>query len=696
MTGSVLSGFHFLQLSATAKLRPLLSALQAAGPSLLFGFRLWASASLALYAAFWLQLDNPFWAGASAAIVCQPQLGASLRKGWFRILGTIIGAVVSVVLIACFPQDRVLFLGALALWGAACAFVATLLRNFASYAAALSGYTTAIIAGDLFGNVGGVDANAAFILALTRATEICLGIVCAGVVLAGTDLGGARRRLAALFAGLAGEIATGLAGTLVAATEGRDFRDMHAVRRELVRKVNALDPVVDQALGESSEIRYFAPVLHRALDSFFSALIGWHAVDVHLTQISQDERREEAATILKNLPQQLRSAPEPAATVRWLASPAAVHQMFQMAASPLMALPAGTPSLRLLADKTAETFNGIAHALDGFVLLLAGSAKLPLRRGGKLRQVPDWLPALIGAGRAFITIAGVSLFWIVTGWPGGGLTITFAAIVTLLLAPRAEETYGVAVLFVIGYVLDLILTAVVAFAILPSLPTHSFAAFSLVMGICLVPIGILFRVARQPWQVGLLTAVMMGFLPILRPTNPETYDAQQFYNIGLAIVVGMVVATLSFRLIPPLSPAFRARRLLALTLRDLRGLAKGRTQHNWPNRVIGRLVALPNAAAPLQRAQLLAALSVGSEIIHLRHLADQFDVGATLDAALFAVAEGDSASAIVRLSRLDEMLSLQLTDGPDAQIVLRARGRILVISEALGRHAAFFDTGGPR
>ncbi|SEE73261.1 Fusaric acid resistance protein family protein [Rhizobiales bacterium GAS191] len=62
--------------SAIVGLRRREQALRAAGPPLLFGFRLWVSVSLALYAAFWLQLDNPFWAGASAAIVCQPQLGA--------------------------------------------------------------------------------------------------------------------------------------------------------------------------------------------------------------------------------------------------------------------------------------------------------------------------------------------------------------------------------------------------------------------------------------------------------------------------------------------------------------------------------------------------------------------------------------------------------------------------------------------
>jgi uncharacterized membrane protein YccC len=129
-------------------------AARAAGPPLLFGLRLWASACLALYVAFWLELDNAFWAGTTAAIVCQPNLGASLRKGWYRMIGTVVGAVAIVVLTACFPQDRAAFLVSLALWGAGCALVATLLRNFASYSAALAGYTVAIIASDQLGAVG--------------------------------------------------------------------------------------------------------------------------------------------------------------------------------------------------------------------------------------------------------------------------------------------------------------------------------------------------------------------------------------------------------------------------------------------------------------------------------------------------------------------------------------------------------------
>src|SRR6202047_961569 len=86
-------------------------ALATAGPPLVFAIRLWGSVCLALFSAFWLELDSPYWAGGTAAIVCQPQLGASLRKGWFRIIGTIVGAVVIVILTVWFPQDRVGYLG---------------------------------------------------------------------------------------------------------------------------------------------------------------------------------------------------------------------------------------------------------------------------------------------------------------------------------------------------------------------------------------------------------------------------------------------------------------------------------------------------------------------------------------------------------------------------------------------------------
>jgi uncharacterized membrane protein YccC len=654
--------------------------------SVLFGLRLWASVSLALYVAFWLELDNAFWAGTTAAIVCQPHLGASLRKGWFRLVGTVVGAVAIVVLTACFPQDRAPFLIGLALWGAACALAATILRNFAAYAAALAGYTAAIIASDQLGATGGPNGDA-FMLAVYRASEICIGIVCAGIVLAGTDLGGARRRLATLFADLSAEIASRFTGTLVVA--GAKFEETQTIRRELVRRVIALDSVIDEAFGESSQLRYHSPVLQTAVDGLLAALGGWRVAAVRLARLPEGEAWQQAEAVLQNLPQQLRSAPEQGEPTRWMADPTRLLRACDAAIRRLFALPAGTPSVRLLADQTAEGLAGISHALNGLALLIAGPARSASRsRGVRRLRIPDWLPPLVNAGRAFVVIGAAELFWIVTEWPNGALAITFAAIGVILFAPRADQAYTTAIGFMIGSILSVAIAATLKFAVLPNVET--FASFSLIIGFVLVPAGAFLAVQ---WRPAIFTGIVTAFVPLLAPTNPMSYDTEQFYNAALAIVAGVGAAALSFRLIPPLSPSFRTRRLLELTLRDLHRLAQGSipyTPNDWLDRMYGRFSVLPDQAQPLQRSQLLAAFSVGAEIIQLRHICRRFDLGAGLDAALEAFACGSSAIATTRLANLDAALASR----PDAA-TLRARGLILAISEALTQHSSYFDAGAP-
>ena len=208
------------------------------------------------------------------------------------------------------------------------------------------------------------------------------------------------------------------------------------------------------------------------------------------------------------------------------------------------------------------------------------------------------------------------------------------------------------------------------------------------LALVLVPAATGLALAR-PSQVILFTAMASNFLPMLAPANPENYDIQQFYNSALGILAGSGAGALSFRLLPPLSPAFRTRRLLALTLRDLHRLATGPipdTAKDWQDHLFGRLALLPDAAQPLQRAQLIAALLIGTEIIKLRHFCRQFDLGSNIDAGLDAFARGNSVTAVARLADLDRAL------GSHSDIdALRARSIILGISETLTHHAAYFD-----
>src|SRR5580658_2983558 len=402
---------------------------------LLFGVRLWASVCLALFVAFWLELDNPFWAGTSAAIVCQPQLGASLRKGWFRMIGTVVAATMIVILTACFPQDRISFLGLLALWGGICAFAATALRNFASYSAALAGYTAVIIAADNLGATGGASPDI-FMLAVTRASEICIGIASAGVILAATDFGSAQRRLAASIANLAAEISGRFSETLVLA--GSRSKDTETERHEFLRRVIALDPMIDQTLGESSHARYHSLTLQTAVGGLFMALEGWRGAATHLSRLPEDMGRLQTEIILRSFPPELRSTPELVSPARWIANPMALRRVCDQATQTLVALPASTPSLRLLADETAKALSGMLHVLDGLALLADASDQPAPDHPGFRPTAPDWLPALVNAARAFLAIGLIELIWVATAWPDGAFAMVIAAIVLLLLSPRGD------------------------------------------------------------------------------------------------------------------------------------------------------------------------------------------------------------------------------------------------------------------
>jgi uncharacterized membrane protein YccC len=425
----------------------------------------------------------------------------------------------------------------------------------------------------------------------------------------------------------------------------------------------------------------------------FSALSGWRMVAVHLERLPSKQGRREADIVLGNIPYELRSVPTDGAANSWAIDPSGARRACTAAARALTALPSRMPSLRLLADQTARALIGIRRTLDGLLLLADPARRIPGSASARL-YVPDWLPSLLDGARVFITIGAVELFWIVTEWPNGPGALVFATIGVLLFAQRADQAYATVMSFMVGVALSVVLAATVEFAVLPSVET--FAGFSLAIGLVLVPAGALMA---QPWQTVIFVGLTANFIPLLAPANQMSYDTLQFYNGALAIVAGVGVAALVFRLLPPLPPTLRSHRLLALTLRDLRRLTRGpipRTANEWQGRVYSRLLVLPEQADPLQRAQLLTALSVGTEIIRLRRIAHRVDQDAELDAALQAVAKGDSSAAVVWLSRLDQRLAALPNTWPGARARLRARGSILAVSEALAQHAAYFDSGARR
>jgi uncharacterized membrane protein YccC len=424
----------------------------------------------------------------------------------------------------------------------------------------------------------------------------------------------------------------------------------------------------------------------------FGALAGWRAVANHLDRPSRDRQtqQEEVGEVLQRIPLKLQADPDYGDS-HWLANPVGMRRICRQAVRALLSVTVRTPSLRLLIGQTAQVLLGIAEALNGLALLVADPARPHPRQGRFRLYVADWAPALVSAGRTFVTLGAVELFWVLTGWPSGAAAITWAAVPVVLFGTKGDQGYRWALSFLAGCALASVCAAIISFAVLPQMQT--FVGFSAALAIFLVPAGAL---SAQRWQTALFAAMAPNIVPLVAPINAPRYDTIQFYNSALALYAGEGIAVLSFLLVPPLSPAFRTRRLLTLTLRDLRRLAGGPVPQrcdDWERRVYARLTSLPDAAAPLERAQLLAALSAGTEIIRLHGIVRRLGLAAGLKPALKALAQGHSSLASEELTRLDQDLATKPQAERALRLALRARGNLLALSEVIAQHALYFDAG---
>jgi uncharacterized membrane protein YccC len=657
----------------------LAERLRSLTPAILFGLRMWASVCLSLWIAFKLELSEPTWAATTAALICQPVLGASLRKSMFRMIGTVIGAIAIVVLAALCRQDRVAFLVGLAFWCAASGFVATLLRNFAAYAAALAGYTAAIIAIDVLGPVGSTN-GVVFIFAIDRALEIGIGIVSAGVVLALTDLGHSRRKLATECAALSSAILDGFTDCFATASSSLDqFRPL---RRDLLRRVIALDPMIDAAIGEASDLRYRSAVLQRAVSGLMETISAWRKVAFALARHSDASTPREAHAIHDLLPQ-ARLSPHATESTE---EPAELRGACCSAVRTLTHFDAETPMQRLLADNAAAGMLGMARALNGLTGVIDPRDVVRVKGRAHL-HVADWMPASINALRVLFAIGAISLFWVVSAWPNGVAAITFCAVVVILLPPSGDVAYSNAVLFLQGSVVGAVLSTILVFGILPKVIT--FPTLCLTLGLVLVPLGFL---NARGWKPMFTFAAAVNLLPMLGITNGMTYDASGFWNGVIAILAGIAFGVVAMLVIPPLSPAIRTQRLLSLMLRDFRRLVRRASpgkSADWENRGVARLLAMPETAEAQDRAELAAIVAVGKEIVRFRQIAPRFVPSAMVDAVLAPLAEGRSGEAIARLGEIDRRVAA--LPRARSRILLSLRSSILVISGQLGEFAACFD-----
>jgi uncharacterized membrane protein YccC len=537
-----------------------------------FAFKAFVAGLLALFIAFWLELDQPRWALLTVFVVAQPDSGQVLAKGFYRILGTIAGLLVSIALVFGLSQHGELFLAALALWIGLCTFAAAALRNFASYGFLLAGYSVAVV-----GIPAALAPNNAFPLVLARFTEIILGIVCASLV---TRLVFPRDLMPKLM-----DLVQALrrrAERLAGAVTRFDWQDLAGERRQFLTDFAAVETTRASAYFESPEAR----VRNGALRQLAAAAL-------HVSVVSEGMARPKGVRLAADIPpiaDLIRAAPDTPLGNGELVS----HIVDAIDARAL------TEAMARLRATGAAFDHGTTGADD------AG-------RG----FWSDPLAAALMGMRSTLAVAVASAFWIVTAWPSGTIAVVVAAVMCSLFG-NLEQPVKISVALVATLLIAFIPVFGTVYGLLPM--ATDFVSMSVAIAPLLLACGLI--IARQP----------VGVFPVAYFTvgsnidNVMNYDLTAFLNTSIAILTGMGFALLLFAVFFPETPrqiGKRFRRQLLVRLGRLCSAAAptvGDYERALYERLAGTITRLKNepAAARGCISAAIAALSVSRAVEGLR------------------------------------------------------------------------------
>ena len=135
---------------------------------------------LAMVIAYWIAMqlgwENPFWAALTVATASVLSTGQSLGRATMRALGTAVGAVASLALIALFPQERWWIFACLSLFLSFCTYMMT--GKSYQYFWFLVAFTSMLI----MVTAAPITSESAFTAAVMRTSETALGALVYGLV----------------------------------------------------------------------------------------------------------------------------------------------------------------------------------------------------------------------------------------------------------------------------------------------------------------------------------------------------------------------------------------------------------------------------------------------------------------------------------------------------------------------------------
>lgn len=579
---------------------------------LIFSFKTFAAAMLALLLALWIDLPRPYWAMATVYITSQPLSGATSSKALYRVLGTMIGAAASVMIVPALVNAPELLSLAVALWVGTCLYVSLLDRTPRSYLFMLAGYTLALIGFPAVNDPAGI-----FDTAVARTEEITLGIICATLV------------------------STIVMPRSVAPVIGAKIESWLSDARRLTRDV--LLGSGGRPEDQSQRLRLAAEALeidtlatHLAFDrqADHTAVEGLRALRLHMLMLLPllGSIRDRMAALKSDLPADLSDLLQRLA--RWITADSGERET---AAALRTAIADARPALDqhaswrqimtaslLIRLRELVDISEDCRSLSTAIAADADTARVTLafhpENGIAPARHRDHGLALWSAAGVVIAILICCAFWIGTGWVDGVSAPMMAAIACSFFAAQDDPAPSIRK-FALWSLVAIVIDAVYLFAIIPAISDIELLVAAL------APAFLLFGVLiARPKTAPIGMALAANGATLLALQSTYSADFESYANSATAFMIGMVAAVVLTRLVRSVRAEWMVQRLLRTSAAMLAETAEHRGRHDraaFMGVMLDRLGLLAQRAAAIptaDRHQLdgLSQLRVGLNIIDLR------------------------------------------------------------------------------
>lgn len=497
---------------------------------------------LALSVAYALNLDQPYWAMTSAAVVSFPTVGGVISKSLGRIGGSLLGAAAALLIAGHTLNDPWLFSLSIASWLALCTWVASHYQNNVAYAFSLAGYSAAIIA---FTTVNASDTAQIWVTTQARVCEVISGILCGGLMM-----------------------------MILPSTSDGDAltRSLHQMHAKLLEHASLL------LQRETTE------TLHRAHENVIGQILTLNLLRIQAFWSHYRFRRQNnvlnyvlhqqlrLTSVISSLRRMLVNWPDPPAALF-----SAQHQLLAELARPDASKYRLAQILQSISPTQADYRLQAFHSRLRYFCWLWLDTSRWLRQferaDGHSRLSPPTLPGLArradsaeaswAALRTFCTILSGCGFWIATQWDAGAAALTLAAISCVLYASVPSPVNSVTLLLkTLGWLS--LFSYVMKFGLMIQISV--LWQFLLVM----FPLLILLQLLKQQQKKyaanwGQFIVFMGSFLAV---DNPPTWDYGSFINDNLAKILGVTLAWVAFQILRPSSDKRRSRRHIRLLRRE--------------------------------------------------------------------------------------------------------------------------------